>query len=201
MKLLVLALIIIPVFTILGINSYLAPNDLAACGSQPTFADPCEKVDAIVAVSGGDTNARTLEAIKLYKAGWADLLIFSGAARDTSGPSNAEAMRRLAKSQGVPESNILVEEASATTRENAENTQALLNQYGIDSVIVVTSAYHQRRAGLEFSSRAATDVTVRNHPVETDRQWSVQWWLTPEGWFLAGSELVKIGLFYTGVGR
>ena len=40
----------------------------------------CRKADAIVVVSGGDTNARTDEAIKLYKEGWAPLIVVSGAA-------------------------------------------------------------------------------------------------------------------------
>lgn len=34
-----------------------------------------ESSDAIVVVSGGDTNARTNEAIKLYREGWAPLII------------------------------------------------------------------------------------------------------------------------------
>ena len=180
---------------IIGLSAYLAPNDLAGCGDHPTQVKPCQTADAIVAVSGGDTQARTHEAIKLYQNGWASKLIFSGAAQDKSGPSNAAAMRHTAKAEGVPESDIIVEEYGETTKQNAVNTQSIFEKNDIKSVILVTSAYHQRRAGLEFKSRSS-GVTVRNHPVAQDDQWSAWWWMTPIGWFLAVGEFVKISAFY-----
>ena len=151
-----------------------------------------------MAVSGGDTWARTREAIKLYQHGWASKLIFSGAAQDKTGPSNAEAMRREALRAGVPGDDIITEELSATTKQNAENTRQIFAENDISSVILVTSAYHQRRASLEFKARAGQDVTVRNHPVAQDNQWSSWWWLTPTGWYLAIGEFIKIIAFYTG---
>lgn len=186
---------------ILGLSVYLAPNDLAHCDEGPTNEGMCKKVDAIVAVSGGDTSARTNEAVRLYKQGWADVLIFSGAAQDKSGPSNAAVMRADAIEAGVPASVISIEEQGETTKQNADKTQQLLEEKSIKAVILVTSAYHQRRAGLEFSERSAGKVTIINHPVASDKQWSSWWWLTPEGWYLAVSEFVKILMFYVGVTR
>jgi uncharacterized SAM-binding protein YcdF (DUF218 family) len=186
------------IVVIVGLSIYLAPNDLAGCEKQPGVSKPCAPADAIVAISGGDTSARTKEAIELYKNGWARKLIFSGAARDKTGPSNAEAMRREARAAGVPDGDILTEELGETTKQNAANTQDILERNDVSSVILVTSAYHQRRAGLEFNARAAGKVTVYNHPVMADNQWSQLWWLTPTGWYLAISEFVKIILFYVG---
>jgi uncharacterized SAM-binding protein YcdF (DUF218 family) len=186
---------------IIAISIYLGPNDLTGCGDTPTTTIPCQTADAIVAVSGGDTGARTAEAIKLYKNGWASKLIFSGAAQDKTGPSNAEAMRKQARDAGVPDGDILTEEVSATTKQNAVNTQSIFASNNITSVILVTSAYHQRRASLEFGKEATGSVTLRNHPVARDDQWSGFWWATPTGWYLAVSELVKIVVFYTGGSR
>lgn len=186
---------------VVGIGAYLGPDDLAGCDIAPTLKDPCQAADAIVAVSGGDTTARTQEAVRLYKSGWAPKLIFSGAAQDKTGPSNAEAMRREARASGVPDEAIITEELSATTYQNAKNTQAIVRNNNLTSVILVTSAYHQRRAGLEFRKRSGDSVTVRNHPIKNDDQWSGLWWLTPTGWFLAISELVKIVAFYLGGSR
>jgi uncharacterized SAM-binding protein YcdF (DUF218 family) len=104
-------------------------------------------------------------------------------------------MRRLALDSGVPESDIIIEEYGETTKQNAENTLSIFTENNISSVILVTSAYHQRRAGLEFSSRTA-EVAVRNHPVASDHQWSAFWWATPMGWFLALGEFTKIIAFY-----
>lgn len=194
----IFVIVVVVFLTIVGLGSYLSPNDLATCGPQPSQTNPCKEADAIVAVSGGDTTARTEEAIKLYKNGWAPKLIFSGAAQDKSGPSNAEAMRRIANNDGVPNEDILIEEYSATTKENAENTQTLFQRNNISSVILVTSAYHQRRAGLEFEKRASSQVSIRNHPADSDNQWSRWWWLTPTGWLLAIGESFKILVFYLG---
>ena len=70
---------------IIGISFYLQPNDFIGCQEIPTTgSSQCEKADAIVVVSGGDTMARTDEGIRLYKNGWADTLVFSGAAQDKS---------------------------------------------------------------------------------------------------------------------
>jgi uncharacterized SAM-binding protein YcdF (DUF218 family) len=191
----VLAIVII----VVGLTIYLGPDDLSTCGNTPTTESPCQVADAIVAVSGGDTAARTAEAVKLYQNGWAPKLIFSGAAQDKSGPSNAAAMRHEAQAAGVPFKDIILEEYGATTKQNAENTETLLQNNGIHSVILVTSAYHQRRAGLEFSTRSSA--VVRNHPVHNDDQWSAFWWMTPIGWFLAVSEFIKIIAFYLGSTR
>jgi len=177
---------------IIGISFYLQPNDFIGCQEIPTTgSSQCEKGDAIIVVSGGDTMARTDEGIRLYKNGWADTLVFSGAAQDKSGPSNAAAMRTRALAQSVPSSAILVEEKSATTEENAMNTKTILADNNIKNVILVTSGYHQRRAALEFEKLGGT-IALRNHPLINDKDWSLFWWLTPRGWWLAGSEVVKV---------
>lgn len=195
--------IVLAIVALVGIvlPAYLGPNDLASCGEKPTdsqLKEKCHKADAIVVVSGGDTPARVAEAIELYKNGWASLVIFSGAAQDTSGPSNALTMQRQAIEEGVPESATLIEENSRTTAENAEKTRNLLEERSIKKVILVTSAYHQRRASLEFQKRTGNEITIINHPVSSDKQWSGSWWATPIGWWLSLGELTKIIIFYAG---
>lgn len=195
------AIVIAAAVVISGIGAYLAPDGLRRCDTYPTDTSDCRAVDAIVAISGGDTSARTAEAIALYKRQWSQLLVFSGAAQDTSGPSNAEAMKRQALAAGVPESAILLDETSQTTKQNAKNSIELFTEHKINSVILVTSAYHQRRAGLEFGQRANGTIKIINHPVKSDDQWSQWWWTTPTGWWLAASELFKIVAFYMGGSR
>lgn len=181
---------------ILGIGFYLQADDMASCKDMPNSQIGCQKVDAIVAVSGGDTTARTNEAILMYKNGWADALIFSGAAEDKSGPSNALVMKRAAIAAGVPDLAILIDEGSETTKQNAQNSKNIFKKNNVKSVILVTSGYHQRRASLEFK-KLAGDVKIYSHPLKTDKDWSFFWWISPTGWFLAISELIKIGIFYT----
>jgi len=178
---------------------YLQPNDFVGCGNRPTGKGRCVAADAIVGISGGDTRARTESAIQLWKNGWGTYLIFSGAAQDKSGPSNAEAMEHQAVSEGVPAGVIHLEEYASSTEQNAENTDAIFDKLGAHTVILTTSGYHQRRAELEFK-KYDSDVKILNHPVLSDSDWSFWWWLTGHGWWLAIGELVKVALFYvTGV--
>lgn len=178
-------------FGVVGISLYLQPDDLRKCGDYPTGEGKCVAVDAIVAVSGGDTNARADEAIRLYKNGWGKWLIFSGAALDKSGPSNAAAMTQRAIEADVDQNSILLEENSANTDENALKTDSIFSAHNIKSAILVTSGYHQRRASLAFEKNTS-GVEIINHPVKEDKNWSKFWWISPKGWYLVGGELVKI---------
>jgi len=199
--LLVLVGLVIVFITVLSV--YLTPDDLRGCNGVSRVND-CQPADAIVAISGGNTSARAAEAIRLYKEGWSDTLIFSGAAADTSGPSNAEVMRRQAIEAGVPDTDIEVEALSQTTKQNAERVKELLVQAGgggAKGVILVTSPYHQRRASLEFRVLAGNGITIVNRPIPKDPDWSVVWWATPRGWGVAIGELVKIIAFYAGESR
>ena len=191
----IIGFVIIIIVTIIGLSLYLQPDDLNKCGQTPGSDTNCQVVDAIIAVSGGDTTARTNQAVDLYKNGWSKILIFSGAAQDKTGPSNAAAMKVLAVSAGVPTSAIYLDEYSETTKQNAENTQTIFTSRNIKSVILVTSGYHQRRASLEFNKRTH-DVIILNHPVLIDTDWSWWWWTTLRGWWLAVNEVARIIVFY-----
>jgi len=198
---LLIAIVALLALGITVLSVYLTPDDLSRCQEVPSTKTECQPADAILAISGGNTSIRTAEAITLYKNGWAKKLIFSGAAKDTSGPSNAAAMRTQALAAGVPSEDIAVEEQAQTTRQNAERTKQLLVETSgpeAKRVILVTSAYHQRRAGLEFRQLVGESITIINHPAPRDPDWPTLWWLTPRGWWLAGGEMVKIIAFYAG---
>lgn len=173
-----------------GVSSYLAVDDLKDCPKPDPLTPKCAPAEVIVAISGGDTPARTAEAIRLYKDGWAPQLIFSGAALDTSGPSNAEAMRAQALKAGVPDEDIILDTKAIDTAANAAGTQALLTSRD-KRVILVTSPYHQRRASVEFQKVLGDSVTVVNHPTPYDSAWGTYWWLSPYSWYLVVSEAVK----------
>ena len=196
-----LAILTIFIVMTVGLGLYLQPNSFALCPynqGKPVTREGCAPAGAIVAISGGDTAARTAAAVELYKNEWAPVLIFSGAAEDKDGPSNAAAMRLDAIKQGVPAGAILIEEMSENTNQNARMTRDLLRRHGISDIILVTSGYHMRRAMLEFSSMTSEDqITIRSSPTY-DSHWGWWWWLTPRGWWLALSEFGGIMSFYLG---
>lgn len=187
---LIVGVFIIVILAIVGLTFYLQPNDLASCEEAPSPAGSCTKVDAIVAISGGDTNARTDEAIRLYKNGWANKLVFSGAALDADSPSNASVMKQRAMEAGVPAKQIFIDELAENTEQNAKNSGKIFAAQKVNTVILVTSGYHQRRASMEFNEFAG-NVLIKNKPVAVDKDWSPWWWATPWGWWLALGELAK----------
>ncbi len=163
-----------------GIGFYLSPQS------------PLAKTDAIVAISGGDTESRTDEAVTLYKAGWSKNVIFSGAALDPSGPSNARAMATAAEARGVPKAAILLDESSANTRQNASDVARIVGREGYHSIILVTSPYHQRRADITFQRELGPGFTILNHS-SYDKQWRrSKWWATPYSRDLTMQELQKV---------
>ena len=165
-------------------------------GSWLAVEDPLAKVDAIVAISG-DTGARTETAVSLWKAGWAPVIVFSGAAIDPESVSSAEIMKRDALRQGVPEGAILVEPASTTTEENANEVAKLMVARKLRSAILVTSPYHQRRAAWEFGRAfKASGLELRNHPAN-DPEWNAfLWWRQEPLRSRTLLELVKLGSVY-----
>lgn len=195
-----ISIVVIVVGTI-GLGMYLQPDDLSDCTNLLAENPGCIDIDTIVAISGGDTNARADKAISLYKSGLTSskTIIFSGAAQDKSGPSNAAVMKERAIEAGVPESSIFIDEESESTKENAKNVQKIFDEQNIHNAVLVTSGYHQRRAFLEFEKNTKSTI-ILNSPVQSDQDWSPFWWLTLRGWLLAASEIIKIIAFYvTGI--
>ena len=99
---------------------------------------------------------RVRRAIVAYKGvpdpGDAPLMVFSGGRR-WHGVAEADAFRRFAISQGVPESSTLRELKSLTTRENALFSTRLLEELGVQRVGIVTCDWHLPRALRCFGGR------------------------------------------------
>jgi uncharacterized SAM-binding protein YcdF (DUF218 family) len=153
-------------------------------------SDPLKKADAIIAVSGGDTQGRTRHAINLYNQGWAPKLIFSGAAADPNSASNAKVMMSMAAARGVPTEDIKLDENSRDTKENAIKTKSIIGD--AKTIILVTSDYHQRRVNKEFVKAFGTEINFINSPAK-DKNWGRKtWFLTPYGWWISITEPVKL---------
>lgn len=93
-------------------------------------------------------------AISLFQSGFAPCLLFSGGVvqRDAAlnvfwGAAEAEIYARRARSQGLPEDRILIENRSTNTGENFDFTRQLLDEKGIDfqSFIMAQKPYMERR--------------------------------------------------------
>ena len=158
-----------------------------------------QKIDAVIAISGGNTALRTREAIEIFKSVEAKKLIFSGANSNPKVLSDARQMANLARKQGILEEEILLEEKAQNTHQNAQFTAKIIKQNGYKRVTLTTSKYHQTRARLEFEKALeGSGVEVISAPVLNDPDWNEFWWTNLRGWYLSMSELFGIFRFYIG---
>ena len=187
------------VWALLGVAALAAVVLLGPGFFLDTPQPPLRQSDAIVVISGDEQMARFQEGVNLYRRGYGNFLVFSGAAED-AGRSNADVMRDLAIQRGVPDAAILEEPLGQDTWGNAMHTRSLLESHQLRRAILVTSPYHARRAKLTFDAAyAGSDIELTVHAAP-DSQWrKLSWWRNPETRDLTFTELQKLGyIFATG---
>jgi uncharacterized SAM-binding protein YcdF (DUF218 family) len=84
---------------------------------------------------------RTEKAVELWRAGRAPVILFTGGLGKWP-PTEAQAAANVAIQLGVPAKDLILEDRSTNTLENARNAAALLPKRRI---VVVTDTYHVRR--------------------------------------------------------
>jgi uncharacterized SAM-binding protein YcdF (DUF218 family) len=121
----------------------------------------------VVEVEGGID--RLLHGLRLYRAGKAPLLVFSGGTIEWlsgSTMSEADQFLQLAVECGIDPGAVILEDHSRNTYENAIHTRGILERRGLERILLVTSASHMRRALAVFRTQgieaipAPTDVRV-----------------------------------------
>jgi uncharacterized SAM-binding protein YcdF (DUF218 family) len=96
----------------------------------------------------GATN-RLTATILLYKAGKIKKIIISGGSGSIAEPEHRESVyiRDFLQKIGIPAEDILIEENSRNTRENAVNTYKLIKSQTLQGqCLLITSAMHVKRA-------------------------------------------------------
>lgn len=99
------------------------------------------------------TLERAAAAYKLYKETGLPLLVSGGA--PFSARPESEATAAWLKELGVPAGNILTEERSRDTYENAAYSLKLCGERGFKKPMILTSAYHMPRSVLIFKEAGA----------------------------------------------
>ena len=128
-------------------------------------------VDAIVVFAGGVGESgkagggyqeRVKKSADLYHAGNAVSLIFSSGY--IFAVQEAEIMKTLAVSLGVPKGAIILEKQARNTYENVRFVKEILDKKQWSKILMVSSPYHMRRALLTWH-KVAPDVTIVSTPV------------------------------------
>lgn len=155
---------------------FVVPLTLETAARQLIRHDPPVKSDVIIALGGDKRCNREKHAAELYKRGLASHIVVSGV-QYGYGVHTGEAAKRFVVSQGVPESSITIIRDTWNTRTEASRLRELMKQHNWRRGIVVTAAFHSRRA-LHTVESAAPEYHFISSPVPA---WDGEW--RPERWW------------------
>ncbi len=165
---------------------------------------PLANADAIL-VLGGSANykERAREAARLLLEGRSPRLLITN--DNLRGPWSSAEQRNLyfyersleeIRNAGVPRNSVdVLMKPVAGTREEAELVRQYAEEHRLHSVLIVTSAYHSRRALWVFS-RVFRDTGIRIGLISVkpgdESPRPATWWLSIRGWRLVPTEYVKM---------
>ena len=145
-------------------------------GLESTFSFPANPSgDVIILLGGGVINGvpdidgeaaptyssvkRIVAAVKLYQRLELPIIVTGGRVYADNDVAEATVARRLLEGLGVPADRIIEEDRARDTAQNARLAAAICRQHGFSRPILLTAAYHLKRARLAFEA-AGMRVTV-----------------------------------------
>ena len=171
-----------------------------------------ERADLIMVLAGARVE-RWLEAVDLYKEGWAPRVVLSPGpveniepelrARGVRYPREGDLARDAVVALGIPAESVSV--LSAAVDNTAAEAAGLHREYPrgtIQRLIVVTSPYHVRRAGYAFRREFAQDgVEVIMRGTRYSRAKPARWWTQRGDIRYIMTELPKFFAYVLGLGE
>lgn len=164
---------------------------------------PLERADTILVLAGSSVYIeRTDRAAEIYKTGVAPKILLTDdgtrggwSQTEQRNPPFVESARKNLISQGVPAESIeTIKPNGSGTIYEAQIFRETARRENLKTVLLVTSAYHTRRALRTFERE------LRNENIEfgiafapAGRQTPAPdfWWLAPQGWNTVAGEYVK----------
>jgi uncharacterized SAM-binding protein YcdF (DUF218 family) len=162
---------------------------LARIGGYLVVSHDLEEADLIVCLSGGAVE-RGLAAADLYRKGLAPRVFISPEvppdgheALERAGieiPQSVDILRRILVASGVPPQAVIeAEQPARSTMGEARMVRGTAVKQGYDSLIVITSPTHTRRAWMTFRHATEKDeVAIRMAPSSYSGFRAEDWWRT-----------------------
>ena len=168
---------------------------------------PLEHADAIVVLSGASSFVeRTHVAAQLYSEGTAEKVLLTNdnlqggwLSSEQRNPFFYERARWELERLGVPQSKIeVLGPIVSSTQEEALAVRDYVESSKIRSVLIVTSAYHSRRALRTFQRALAgrARVGLVSPPPGWQAPGAASWWLSARGWRTVPTEYLKIVYYW-----
>jgi len=164
---------------------------------------PLHQVDAIVVLSGSAVyKERTRRAAEYYHQGLANRILLTNdnlrgewSNVEQRNPFFYERARNNLQLLGVPADRVeVIAKPVTNTYDEAEGLREYAVAHGLRSLLVVTSAYHSRRALWTLNRVfAGTGIEISLQSVETGEQTPppFTWWLHVRGWRMVVGEYAK----------
>jgi uncharacterized SAM-binding protein YcdF (DUF218 family) len=125
-------------------------------------------------------DGRIIEAYALYRsckqASGHCKLVVSGGDAFRNGMPEADSYAAVLQSMGVDQSDLVLEARSMNTWQNAQFVQPLLHAYQPQRVVLVTSAFHMRRAQAFFAHFGMDAIPVRGDYIQARLTWLPNVW-------------------------
>lgn len=168
------------------------------------------KADAILVLGGSAVYLeRTRKAAEVYKNGVAPVIFLAddgeraGWSRtEKRNPAYVELAQRNLITEGVPvESIVILQPKGSGTIYEAQITAQKAKTENIKRLLIVTSAYHTRRALWTFEKVFAadnlnTELGIAAPPPGEQTPLPIFWWLSPNGWKTVAGEYVKFPIYW-----
>ncbi len=122
-------------------------------------------------LSFGEAADRLTEGLILYRTGRIKTILISGGSGSLKDDTRESMLAKafLTENCGVPDSVVFIDTVSRNTYENAVESKKVMNAEGLKSAIIITSAWHMRRAEGCFKK---VGLYVAIHP--TDGLYNIQ---------------------------
>ena len=175
-------------------------------------ADPLQRADVIVVLAGARVD-RWLEAVDLFKEGWAPRIVLSpgqvSTLEDTLRsqglklPREGDIARDAVVSLGVPADVVTVMPGGVdNTAAEAAALHRMLPANSAHRIIVVTSPYHVRRAGYAFRREfAGTGIEILARASRHTDARPARWWTRRDDIRFLMNEVPKYVAYLLGLGE
>lgn len=153
--------------------------------------------DAIVILGGGvyslgylteDTSNRLLTGYIVYKKTKLPVIVSGGASEGKV--SDSRAMAEMLKELGVDPSKIIEDSKSRDTSQNAFHVAEICKQKGFKKIILITSAYHMKRAFIHFKK---TGLEILSYPADFKRtdHYNIYSFLPKHSTFATSTKIIR----------
>lgn len=166
------------------------------------------KADAVVVLGGSSTFVeRTRYAAEIYNEGRVSQILLTNDGQqggwsnaDQRNPYFVERAGRELEAAGVPEDKVdALPQVVTSTYEEAVLLRQYAYAHGIRSILIVTSAYHSRRAFWTLHkvfNGSGVELGIASPPTGLQTPLPATWWLHLTGWQMVAGEYVKIGYYH-----